>query len=92
LAARPLQAALASALSFTTGGAVPVLAALIPRTSLMAASVTGATLLCLALLGAISARLGGARTGKAVWRVTFWGALAMAGTAGVGSVFGALVQ
>jgi VIT1/CCC1 family predicted Fe2+/Mn2+ transporter len=92
LAARPLQAAFASALSFTMGGAVPLLAALVPDAGLMAASVTLATLLCLALLGAIGARLGGARAGKAVWRVTFWGALAMAGTAGAGSLFGALVQ
>jgi VIT1/CCC1 family predicted Fe2+/Mn2+ transporter len=92
LAARPLQAAFASALSFLTGGAVPLLAAWITDAGLMAASVIGATLLCLALLGAIGARLGGAKAGKAVWRVTFWGALAMAGTAGAGSLFGALVQ
>jgi VIT1/CCC1 family predicted Fe2+/Mn2+ transporter len=92
LAARPLQAAFASALSFTTGGAVPLLAALIPDAALMVASVIGATLLCLALLGAVGASLGGAKAGKAVWRVTFWGALAMAGTAGAGSLFGAIVQ
>jgi VIT1/CCC1 family predicted Fe2+/Mn2+ transporter len=92
LAARPLQAAFASALSFTIGGAVPLLAALNPDARLMAPSVFGATLLCLALLGAIGARIGGAPAGKAVWRVTFWGALAMAGTAGAGSLFGALVQ
>jgi VIT1/CCC1 family predicted Fe2+/Mn2+ transporter len=92
LAARPLQAAGASALSFTTGGAVPVLAALIPDPHLMAAAVIGATLLCLALVGAIGAWVGGAKAGKALWRVTFWGALAMAGTAGAGTLFGALVQ
>ncbi|MDB5691104.1 MAG: rane protein [Alphaproteobacteria bacterium] len=92
LAARPLQAAFASALSFTMGGAVPLLAALVPDKVGMIASVTAATLLCLALLGAIGARLGGAKTGRAVWRVTFWGALAMAGTAGAGSLFGVLVQ
>jgi VIT1/CCC1 family predicted Fe2+/Mn2+ transporter len=65
---------------------------LIPDGTLMAGAVFGATLLCLALLGALGARLGGAAAGKAVWRVTFWGALAMAGTAGAGSLFGALVQ
>ena len=92
LAARPLQAALASALSFTLGGAVPLITALIPDSRLMTLSVFAATLLCLALLGAIGAWVGGATAGKAVWRVTFWGALAMAGTAGAGTLFGALVQ
>ncbi len=88
--ARPVQAALASAASFAIGAALPlVVTALIPGRGLIA-WVAGASLLFLATLGAIAARAGGASTMMGAWRVTFWGALAMAITAGVGSMFGAV--
>ena len=91
LSARPVQAALASAASFTVGAALPLLvAALTPRAALM--WLVGSTsLVFLALLGTVSARTGGANVWIAAGRVTFWGALAMAITAGVGFAFGALV-
>ena len=89
--AQPLQAALASAGSFAVGALLPlVVAALTPGPRLIV-WVSIATLLCLAALGAVAARLGGAPRWKAVARVTFWGALAMAVTALVGSLFGAVV-
>jgi VIT1/CCC1 family predicted Fe2+/Mn2+ transporter len=91
LAARPLQAALASAGSFIMGGAVPILVALLAGRAGLIPAMVAASLLCLAALGAIGARLGGAPVGRAVWRVTFWGALAMGLTATAGSLFGALV-
>jgi VIT1/CCC1 family predicted Fe2+/Mn2+ transporter len=91
LSARPIQAALASAASFAMGAALPlVVTALAPERGLIAwVSVT--SLFFLALLGTIAARAGGAGVLLGAWRVTFWGALAMAITAGVGSLFGALV-
>ncbi|SHK61635.1 Predicted Fe2+/Mn2+ transporter, VIT1/CCC1 family [Marinobacter antarcticus] len=88
LAARPVQAALASASSFTVGAALPLLiVVLFPFASLMWA-VSGSSLLFLALLGLLSAKAGGAPVIAATSRVTFWGALAMAMTAGVGALFG----
>ena len=90
MAARPAQAALASAISFTSGGAAPLLVVLLVPASALIPSVCAVSLLCLALLGAIGARAGGAGVAKAVWRVAFWGALAMGVTAGVGSLFGGL--
>ncbi|MEA3013807.1 MAG: vacuolar iron transporter family protein [Sphingomonadales bacterium] len=90
MAARPAQAALASAISFTSGGAAPLLVVLLARASALIPLVCAVSLLCLALLGAIGARAGGAGVGKAVWRVAFWGSLAMGVTAGVGSLFGGL--
>jgi VIT1/CCC1 family predicted Fe2+/Mn2+ transporter len=85
--ARPVQAALASAASFSVGAGLPLaIAALIPGPGL-GYGVGGASLAFLALLGAISARAGGASVGVAAWRVTFWGALAMGITAGVGALF-----
>ena len=90
MAARPAQAAFASAISFTIGGVAPLLAVLLTPESALIPSVCAASILYLALLGAIGARAGGAGMAKAVCRVTFWGALAMAVTAGIGSLFGGL--
>jgi vacuolar iron transporter family protein len=89
LTARPIQAAIASAISFAAGAALPLLMVLwLPVTALMW-GVSGSSLLSLALLGMLAARAGGAPVVASVVRVTFWGALAMALTAGVGAVFGA---
>jgi vacuolar iron transporter family protein len=89
--ARPVQAALWSAASFAVGAALPLaVTALMPAGALIAA-VSGSSLLFLAALGAVSARTGGASMLKGAWRVTFWGALAMAVTAGAGALFGATV-
>jgi vacuolar iron transporter family protein len=86
--ARPVQAALASAVTFSVGAALPlVIVLLVPLSKLMWA-VSGSALLFLALLGALAARAGGASVITAATRVTFWGALAMALTAGVGALFG----
>lgn len=90
-AARPIQAAFTSAATFAAGAALPLLAAVLMPHSMIVAGVSGASLLFLALLGAVGARAGGAKTGKAVVRVTFWGAMAMAITAGIGSLFGTVV-
>ena len=87
-AARPIQAALASACSFAVGAALPLsVAAIVPAASLLPA-VSATSLIFLALLGALAARAGGAHVGVGAWRVTFWGALAMAVTAGIGALFG----
>jgi VIT1/CCC1 family predicted Fe2+/Mn2+ transporter len=91
MAARPIQAAWASALAFSIGAALPLSAAyLAPRAS-VDAWIAGGSLLFLALLGGVGAKMGGAPVGKAVLRVTFWGAFAMAATAAIGSLFGANV-
>lgn len=91
-AARPVQAALTSAATFTAGAALPLFAAwLSPPGETMIFTVAVAALLFLALLGAIGARAGGASMGRATLRVAFWGALAMAITAGIGRIFGAVV-
>jgi len=88
-AARPLQAALASAASFAVGAALPLgLVALAPRDRLIPA-IVGASLVLLALLGGVAARIGGASVIKGATRVTFWGALAMGATAAAGALFGA---
>jgi VIT1/CCC1 family predicted Fe2+/Mn2+ transporter len=88
LAPRPIQAALSSAASFTAGAALPLmLVPLFPSTHLVAI-ISVATLLLLALLGVLSAKAGGASLLKGALRVTFWGALALAITASVGTVFG----
>ena len=88
LRARPIQAALASAASFAVGAAIPIaVTALAPTTGLIAL-VSGTSLIFLALLGGLAARAGGARVAIGAMRVTFWGALAMAVTAGVGWLFG----
>ena len=89
--ARPIQAALSSAASFAAGAALPLaVTALVPMTSLIP-WVTGTSLAFLALLGVMAARAGGANMLASAWRVTFWGALAMGITAGVGKLFGAVV-
>ena len=89
--AKPLQAALASAASFAVGAALPLgVAALAPAQGVIV-WVASASLLSLAMLGVVAARAGGSAVLPSVWRVTFWGLLAMAATAGVGSLFGAVV-
>ena len=91
LTARPVQAALASAASFAVGAVLPLaVTALAPDRGLLL-WVSGMSLVFLALLGAVAARVGGAGMLVGAWRVTFWGALAMAITAGVGSLFGAAI-
>jgi VIT1/CCC1 family predicted Fe2+/Mn2+ transporter len=86
--ARPIQAAFTSALTFTGGAAVPlVIALLAPKTSI-AVIVSAGSLACLAGLGAIGARIGGAAILKPTLRVTFWGAFAMAATAAIGAAVG----
>jgi len=88
LSARPLQATFASAASFAVGAAMPLaVTAFAPETSLIPIiSVT--SLMFLALLGGVAARAGGARVAVGAIRVTFWSALAMGLTAGVGAMFG----
>jgi vacuolar iron transporter family protein len=90
-AARPLQAAIASAASFTAGALAPLLVAVLVPVSVLVPAVAAGSLVCLALLGILGARTGGAPLGPAVLRVTFWGMLAMAVTAGVGRLFGTAV-
>jgi vacuolar iron transporter family protein len=91
LRARPIQAALASASSFAVGAAMALfITALAPEASLII-FVSGTSLLFLALLGALAARAGGASVIPSIIRVTFWGALAMGITAGVGVLFGTVV-
>lgn len=86
--ARPVQAALASAASFAAGAAMPLAAALLSPAGILAAIVTGSSLVVLAVLGAVAARAGGAPVRVGALRVTAWGALAMAITYGVGTLFG----
>jgi vacuolar iron transporter family protein len=88
LRARPLQAALASASSFAVGAALPLLAAVLAPASLDIALVFATSLVFLALLGGVAARVGGASVIVGTLRVAFWGALAMAITAGVGTLLG----
>lgn len=88
LSARPIQAAFVSAASFAVGGAMPLLITLLaPETNLIGL-VSGTSLVFLAFLGGVAARVGGARVALGAMRVTFWGALAMGLTAGVGALFG----
>ncbi len=90
LSARPVQAALASAGSFAVGAVLPLaVTALAPQGRLIPWVAT-ASLVFLASLGAVAARAGGANPWVGAWRVSFWGALAMAITAGVGAAFGAV--
>lgn len=88
--ARPVQAALASAGTFSVGAAMPLLGVVLAPASALTAVVTGASLAFLAILGGLAARTGGARAIVGALRVTFWGALAMAITYGVGALFGAV--
>ena len=89
--ARPLQAAMASALTFTLGAAAPLAVALVAPLQLLVVSVAVVSLVCLAVLGGMGAKAGGAPLGPSVLRVTFWGVLAMLVTAGVGRLLGAAV-
>ncbi len=91
VSARPVQAAVTSAATFSVGAAVPLAAVAIAPVSYAIPVVSIASLLSLAVLGVLSARAGGADAVKAATRVTFWGALAMATTAGIGAIFGAAV-
>jgi len=88
LSARPIQAGLASAGTFALGAAMPLLIVLLVPASALMWAVAGSALFFLALLGALGAAVGGAPMMIAAARVTFWGALAMALTAGVGALFG----
>jgi VIT1/CCC1 family predicted Fe2+/Mn2+ transporter len=88
--ARPVQAAIASALSFAVGAALPLLTAIVVPQAMMLMVVAVLSLAFLAILGGIAARVGGARISTGAIRVTFWGALAMALTAAVGSLFGVI--
>jgi VIT1/CCC1 family predicted Fe2+/Mn2+ transporter len=90
-AARPVQAALASAAAFSAGAVPPLLIALTTPTGFETATVSVASLVFLAALGAVGAKAGGAKVMKAAIRVTFWGALAMVVTAGIGAILGAHV-
>ncbi len=88
MAARPVQAAIASAASFAVGAAPPLAVALFAPRSALSVAVAVASLLFLGVLGATGARAGGAKILRPTLRVMFWGALAMATTAGIGALFG----
>jgi VIT1/CCC1 family predicted Fe2+/Mn2+ transporter len=87
--ARPIQAAWTSAVTFAVGAALPLILAWASPAAFMVPVVSGGSLLFLALLGVLAARTGGANPVIGALRVAFWGALAMAATAGVGALFGA---
>jgi len=89
--ARPVQAALTSAASFSVGAAMPLLMVVVSPAGALVPIVSAASLGFLAFLGAVGARAGGANVLRATARVTFWGALAMALTAGIGKLFGTVV-
>lgn len=88
LAARPIQAAFASAGSFAVGAAMPLAVAALSPESMLIALVAGTSLVFLAALGTVAAYAGGANAWVGALRVTFWGAVAMGVTAGVGALFG----
>lgn len=90
-AARPIQAAITSAVTFTVGAAVPLIVALLVPGTIVVPAVAGASLVALGALGATGARIGGAGLLRPTVRVLFWGALAMAVTAGIGSLVGTAV-
>jgi vacuolar iron transporter family protein len=91
LRARPIQAALASAGSFAAGAALPLVVAAVVPADLLIGGVAGTSLIFLAVLGVLAARAGGANMLRGAARVTFWSALAMAVTTGVGALFGTAV-
>jgi VIT1/CCC1 family predicted Fe2+/Mn2+ transporter len=91
LSARPIQAALTSAASFAVGAIVPLAVSALSSQNAMILLVAGISLICLAILGGIAAQVGGAPILRGALRVMFWGALAMAVTAGVGALFGTRV-
>jgi VIT1/CCC1 family predicted Fe2+/Mn2+ transporter len=86
--ARPVQAAMASAATFASGALLPLLIVLLSPSPFVIPGVAAGSLVCLAVLGGLAARTGGARIAVGAGRVTLWGALAMAATAAVGTVFG----
>ncbi len=88
ISARPVQAALTSAMTFAVGAALPIIAVMAAPHQYLVASVSGASLAFLALLGSLGAKVGGAEVLRPTLKVAFWGALAMAITAGIGAVFG----
>jgi VIT1/CCC1 family predicted Fe2+/Mn2+ transporter len=90
LRARPIQAAFTSAASFAIGAAMPLVAVAIVSHSILIPVVSGTSLVFLGILGGLAARVGGASLTVGAMRVTFWGALAMGVTAGVGSLFAAM--
>lgn len=89
LKARPIQAALASAASFTVGAAIPLLSTIVVPAPSVVPFVAGVALFFLALLGGLAASIGGARVSVGALRILLWGTLAMGLTVGVGSLFGA---
>lgn len=91
MTARPVQAALTSALTFAVGAAMPLLVVVVSPMGAIVQSVGVATLALLAVLGAVGAKAGGANVMKAMARVAFWGALALTTTAVIGRVFGTVV-
>jgi VIT1/CCC1 family predicted Fe2+/Mn2+ transporter len=91
LAARPLQAALASAATFAVGALLPIFAVMLPPLVWVVPVAAGASLMCLAALGALAAQVGGGSAWRGAARVAFWGALAMLATAAVGALFGTAV-
>ena len=88
LSARPIQAAFTSAASFAVGAAMPLFAVAMASESSLIPVVSGTSLVFLAILGGLAARVGGASVTMGAMRVTFWGVLAMGLTAGVGTLFG----
>ena len=90
-AARPVQAALASAAAFTIGASLPLAMVPLSPAAYLSWTVSITALLFLAVLGAVGAKAGGGTIGRAVLRVTFWGAIAMAATAAIGALFGKTV-
>ena len=90
-AARPLQAAWASAATFAAGAALPLVTTVLASAGWLVPSVAGVSLLCLATLGAVAARIGGAPAWIGAVRVTFWGVLAMVVTSAVGALFGTTI-
>lgn len=92
LGARPIQAAFASAATFTVGAALPILTVILAPQVGLTLIVSGVSLVCLAALGALAASAGGASAWIGAARVAFWGALAMAATAAVGAMFGTTVS
>jgi VIT1/CCC1 family predicted Fe2+/Mn2+ transporter len=91
VSARPVQAALTSAATFAVGAAFPIVVAVLSPAALLAPAVSVASVVFLALLGAVGARAGGASPFKPALRVAFWGALAMAATAAIGALVGTAV-
>ena len=89
--ARPLLAAMSSALAFSMGALMPLVVAVFTEGRYLIPVVAVVSLLCLATLGGLAARVGGGKVMRAAFRVTFWGALAMGVTVGIGRLFGVML-